>query len=136
MALSQARPRRKQSGARYKAYRKKRQYELGREPSFTKLATKRVQIIRTMGANRKLRLLSAETANLFDPKLKTYKQVKIKTITDNPANRHFIRRNIMTKGSVIDTELGKARITSRPGQDGVVNAVLISSLLLLINGLE
>ncbi|MEK6848627.1 MAG: 30S ribosomal protein S8e, partial [Nanoarchaeota archaeon] len=43
-----------------------------------------------------------------------------------PANRHFIRRNIMTKGSVIDTELGKARITSRPGQDGVVNAVLIS----------
>ncbi|MBI3035624.1 30S ribosomal protein S8e [Candidatus Woesearchaeota archaeon] len=126
MALSQARPRRKQTGARYKDYRKKRQYELGREPSFTKLGKKRVQIIRTMGANRKLRILSADTANLFDPKSKSFKQIKIKTITDNPANRHFIRRNIMTKGSVIDTELGKARITSRPGQDGVVNAVLIS----------
>ena len=126
MALSQARPRRKQTGARYKDYRKKRQYELGREPSFTKLGKKRIQIIRTMGANRKLRLLSADTANLFDPKSKTFKQVKIKTITDNPANRHFIRRNIMTKGAVVDTELGKARVTSRPGQDGVVNAVLIS----------
>ena len=126
MALSQARPRRKQTGARYKDYRKKRQYELGREPSFTKLGKKKMQVIRTMGANRKLRLLSADTANLFDPKSKTYKQIKIKTITDNPANRHFIRRNIMTMGSVIDTELGKARITSRPGQDGVVNAVLIS----------
>ena len=126
MALSQARPRRKQTGARYKDYRKKKQYELGREPSFTKLSEKRKQVIRTMGGNRKLRLLSTDNANLFDPKSKSYKQVKIKTITDNPANRHFIRRNIMTKGSVIDTELGKARITSRPGQDGVVNAILIS----------
>ena len=126
MAISQSRPRRKQTGARYKDSRKKRQYELGREPSFTKLGKKRIQILRVMGANRKLRLLSADTANLFDPKSKAFKQVKIKTISDNPANRHFIRRNIMTKGSVIDTELGKARITSRPGQDGVVNAVLIA----------
>ena len=126
MALSQARPRRKQTGARYKDYRKKRQYELGREPSFTKLGKKRIQVIRTRSSNRKLRLLSADTANLFDPKSKTYKQAKIKTITDNPANRHFVRRNIITKGSVIDTELGKARITSRPGQNGIVNAVLIS----------
>ena len=126
MAISQARPRRKQTGARYKDYRKKRQYELGREPSFTKLGKKRIHVIRTMGANRKLRLLSADTANLFDPKSKSFKQAKIKTITDNPANRHFIRRNIMIKGSVIDTEFGKARITSRPGQDGVINAVLIS----------
>jgi len=126
MALSQGRPRRKQTGARYKDYRKKKQYELGREPSFTKLSGKRILVLRTMGANRKLRMLSADTANLFDPKSKSYKQAKIKTITDNPANRHFIRRNIMTKGSVIDTEMGKAKITSRPGQDGVVNAVLIS----------
>ena len=126
MALSQSMPRRKQTGARYKDYRKKKQYELGREPSFTKLGKKRILAIRTRGANSKLRMLSADTANLFDPKTRLFKQAKIKTITDNPANRHFIRRNIMTKGSVIDTELGKARITSRPGQDGVVNAVLIS----------
>ena len=58
MALSQARPRRKQTGARYKDYRKKKQYELGREPSFTKLSKKRMLVIRTMGSNRKLRLLS------------------------------------------------------------------------------
>ncbi len=126
MAISQARPRRKQSGALYKDYRKKKEYELGREPSFTKLGNKKVQVIRVAGANRKLRMLSADTANLYDPKTKSFRQAKIKTITDNPANRHFIRRNIMTKGSVIDTELGKAKITSRPGQDGIINAVLIS----------
>ncbi|MBI3027243.1 30S ribosomal protein S8e [Candidatus Woesearchaeota archaeon] len=126
MAVKQGRPNRKESGGRYKDYRKKKMYELGREPSFTKLGKKRMQVIKTRGAGRKLRLLSADTANLYDPKTKSFKQVRIKTITDNPANRHFIRRNIMTKGSVFDTEFGKARITSRPGQHGVVNAVLIS----------
>ncbi len=126
MAISQSRPKRKETGGRYIAYRKKKQYELGREPSFTKLGKKKVLVLRVMGANRKLRMLRADTANLFDPKSKSFRQIKIKTITDNPANRHFIRRNIMTRGCVIDTELGKAKITSRPGQDGVINAVLIS----------
>ena len=125
MAILQSRPRRKQTGARYKDYRKKKHFELGSEPAFTKLGKKRVQHMRVLGGARKHRVLSADTANLYDPKTKKYKQAKIKTITDNPANRHFIRRNIMTKGSVIDTEIGKARITSRPGQDGVINAVLI-----------
>ena len=125
MAIVQSRPRRKQTGARYKDFRKKRHYEKGGSPSFTKLGAKRVQTVRKLGGERKLRMLSSDTANLYDPKSKKYKQAKIKTITENPANRHFIRRNIMTKGSVIDTESGKAKITSRPGQDGVVNAVLI-----------
>ena len=78
-----------------------------------------------MGNSQKMRLLSMDIANIFDPKTKKYQQVKIKTILENPANRHYVRRNIMTKGSVIDTEMGKARITSRPGQDGTVNAVLV-----------
>jgi small subunit ribosomal protein S8e len=44
---------------------------------------------------------------------------------ENPANPHYVRRNIITKGAVIKTELGNAKVTSRPGQDGVVNAALI-----------
>ena len=80
---------------------------------------------RVIGGNRKLKLLSCDTANLYDPKSKSYRQAKIKTISDNPANRNFIRRNIMTKGAVIETDMGKARVTSRPGQHGAVNAVLI-----------
>ncbi|MBW2984573.1 30S ribosomal protein S8e [Candidatus Woesearchaeota archaeon] len=126
MVVEQSRPKRKETGARYKAYKKRRQYELGRLPSLTKVETRRVQIVRTMGGNKKVRLLSTDTANLFDPKAKKYEKVKIKTISDNPANRHFIRRNIITKGCVVETDKGKARITSRPGQDGTVNAVLIS----------
>ncbi|MBW2980875.1 30S ribosomal protein S8e [Candidatus Woesearchaeota archaeon] len=126
MVVEQSRPKRKETGARYKDYRKRKQYELGRLPSLTKVEKRRIQIVRTMGNNKKARLLSTDIANLFDPKSKKYEKAKIKTIVENPANRHFIRRNIITKGCVVETDKGKAKITSRPGQDGTVNAVLIS----------
>ncbi len=59
------------------------------------------------------------------------KSVKGKVLTTfgNPADRHYIRRNILTKGALIEVEAGKeklkARVTSRPGQTGTVNAVAL-----------
>lgn len=53
------------------------------------------------------------------------RKVKIKNVMENPADRHFARENIITRGAIIDTELGKARVTSRPGQDGIANAILV-----------
>ncbi len=125
MALSQARPNRKQTGSKYKAFRGKRMSELGRSPTFTGLAERKAKSIRTLGGNHKYRLLRSDIVNVMDPKTKKCSKVKIKTVLENPANRHFVRRNIMTKGTVIETEKGKAKITSRPGQDGTINAVLI-----------
>jgi small subunit ribosomal protein S8e len=69
--------------------------------------------------------LFADKVNLFDPATKKHSIESIKTVTDNPADRHFVRRNIITKGSVIETSKGKARVTNRPGQEGMVTAVLI-----------
>ncbi|MBS1267005.1 MAG: 30S ribosomal protein S8e [Candidatus Woesearchaeota archaeon] len=124
--LTQYRSKRKITGGRYKKYRGKRLYETARIASLTKLGKTRLSKIQTLGGNSKNRLLREEFANVVDPKTNKAKKTKIKTILENPANRHYVRRNIMTKGTVIDTELGKAKITSRPGQDGTVNAVLIS----------
>ncbi len=126
MAISQFRSKRKPTGGRYRAFRKKRKSDLGRIPSMTKLGERKKKNIRTMGGNLKVRLTQANIANVYDPKTKAYSQLKIITIKDNPANRQFIRANIITKGAVIETEKGRARVTSRPGQDGIVNAVLIS----------
>ncbi len=126
MVVYQGRGKRSSRGSRYKSYRGYKKNELGRLPSLTGLAKKRLKHIRILGGKNKLRLLSEEFVNVVDTKTKKSQKVKIKTITGNPANRHFVRRNIMTKGAIIETEAGKARITSRPGQDGVVNAVLIS----------
>jgi|TARA_Y100000310_G_scaffold345846_1_gene471170 small subunit ribosomal protein S8e len=126
MAITQTRPKRKLSGSRYKDYRKKKQYELGRNPSFTKVAEKKLEKNRIMGGHLKVRALSQNVANLYDPKTKNYSKVPIKGIKENSANRNFVRRNIINKGAVIETEKGDAKVTSRPGQEGVVNAVLIS----------
>lgn len=125
MAITQKRPKRKISGGRYRSWRKKRAHELGSLPSFTKLGKRNISVVRTIGDNRKRVLLSGDIANVYNPKEKKYEKLKIETILENPANRHFIRRNIMTKGTIIKTEKGKARITNRPGQEGHINAVLI-----------
>jgi len=53
------------------------------------------------------------------------KKAKILKVLESPDNPHFSRENLITKGAFIETELGKARVTSRPGQHGVVNAVLV-----------
>lgn len=52
-------------------------------------------------------------------------RVKIVTVKESPDNRHFARENLLTLGALIETELGKAKVTSRPGQDGTVNAILV-----------
>lgn len=82
-------------------------------------------MIRTYGGNRKQRALRAQFASVSNPKTGETKRVRIETVTSNPANPNFVRRNTLTKGAIIRTELGQARIVSRPGQHGVVNAVLI-----------
>ncbi|NJE77440.1 30S ribosomal protein S8e, partial [Thermococcus sp. ES12] len=81
------------------------------------------KIIRTYGGNRKVRLVKALYANVFENG--KGKKVKIISVVENPANRQYVRRNIITKGAIIQTEIGKALVTSRPGQEGIVNAILI-----------
>ena len=125
MAISQARSRKTATGSRYIDFRKKKQYELGRDPVHTKLGEKKVKSIRIMGGHKKDISLTNNSVNVVDPKTKKHKVVKIKNVLENVANRHFVRRNILTKGTVVETELGKAKITSRPGQEGCLNAVLI-----------
>lgn len=124
MTIWQGRSLKKPSGGKIILARKKRKRELGREPAMTRVAEEdKKKIIRTYGGNRKVRLVEAAHANVFEAG--KGKKVKVLGVIDNPANRQYIRRNIITKGAIIETEAGKAIVTSRPGQDGVVNAVLI-----------
>lgn len=126
MVITQHRSKRNPRGARYHAYRKKKLYEKGREPTQTKIGESNIEAIKTKGGNYKVKVNLSDVANVFNKKTKKYEKAKIKAVVENPANRHFIRRNIITKGAVIDTDKGKARVTSRPGQDGTINAVSIS----------
>ena len=125
VALWQGRSRRKPSGGRLRPLRKKRKFEIGREQQFAFVGPQKVKLYRVRGAGQKVRILNAEWANVTDPKTGATKKVKIVTVKDNPSNPHFVTRNIVTRTATIETEIGLARVTSRPGQDGVVNAVLL-----------
>ncbi len=116
---------RKDSGGRKIANRKKRRYEKGFFPAETALGKQKSRIIRKHGGTEKIRLLSVNQANISDVSGKTVK-VEIVRVIKNPANVDYDRRGVITKGTMIATSLGNARVTSRPGQDGIVNAILVS----------
>ncbi|MDI9617774.1 30S ribosomal protein S8e [Methanothermobacter sp.] len=125
MAIWQGKSMKKPSGGRAKMNRGKRKYELGREPAETKIGDRRVRMIRTRGGNTKVRLAADTKINVVDPETGKVEVAEIRNVVENAANPHFVRRNIITKGAVVETSLGNARVTSRPGQDGVINGVLI-----------
>ncbi|SJK84582.1 30S ribosomal protein S8e [Cuniculiplasma divulgatum] len=125
MGRFQGRSSKKFTGGRYKQYRAKRRSEIGREPTFTRVNPTQRKVLRIRGGNLKAALLNDNFANVYDSKQKKTTKSQIKTVKSNPANPHYVQRNLMNKGTIIVTELGEARITSRPGQDGVINAVLL-----------
>jgi len=115
----------KKTGGRRRIWRKKRKYELGRFPSETLLGDKKIKVIRAKGGNTKLRLLREKYVNLVIPDEKQVIRTEILHVVENRANRDYSRRGVITKGAIIETKYGEAIVTSRPGQDGLINAVLI-----------
>lgn len=116
----------KPSGGRFWPDKKKRAYEIGSDPTNTKVSakeTKRKKRLR--GGSEITQILTASHANLMIEKGK-FKKSKILTVKENPANRHFVRMNVITKGAIVETEDGMAKVTSQPSRHGIVNAVLIT----------
>lgn len=114
---------RKISGGKYHANRKKRIYERQGQERIVTLRDTRRKNLRTQGGNTKTILLSANEANiLINGKSR---KVKIKNVVETPQNVFLARQNRLMKGAIIETDLGKARITNRPSQEGQVNAILL-----------
>jgi small subunit ribosomal protein S8e len=113
------------TGGRYRLSRGKRRSEIGSAATDTHIGEDRRKIVRTFGGNLKVRAMRAQFANVADRSSGKISKVRIETVEENVANPNYVRRNLLTRGAVIRTEIGRARIISRPGQDGVINAVLI-----------
>ena len=116
----------KQTGGRRRAYRIKRNFEKGSFPAETILGESRRRTTRGHGGKRIVKLLKEKFVSVTDPKKGITEKIKILRVIRNKANVDYDRRGVITKGAEIETELGRARVTSRPGKDGVINAVLIS----------
>jgi small subunit ribosomal protein S8e len=120
----QGRAGRRYTGGAIKLSRGKRAYEIGGEAAETKLAERRIEQRIGMGGNSKTKLLQEEFANVTDLRTNITKKAKITQVLKNTASIDYQRRGIISKGAVIKTELGEAVVSSRPGQHGLINAIL------------
>jgi small subunit ribosomal protein S8e len=126
MSLWQGTSTRKPSGGRLIKARKKMRFEVAPEDAETKTGEHTQKLIRTRGAHQKVKLLATNTIMVMDQKTGKAQKATIKTVTENPANIHYVRRNILTKGAIVDTDKGKVKITSRPGQSGALSGIKVA----------
>jgi small subunit ribosomal protein S8e len=116
---------RKISGGKYIKRLKKKKYSLSGQSKTVKLsAIEKRKSKRVVGGNKKVYLLRAKFVNILE-KGKKAKKVEIKNVLETPSNKFLARQNVLTKGTIIQTELGKVKITNRPTQEGMINGVLI-----------
>lgn len=116
---------RKISGGKYKKFRKKKLYEIAGQPRIVKLGKEKRKVLRVRSGNKKIVMFSAEYANVFDKKTGKCKKVRIKNVVETPSDKFLARQNVLVKGAIIDTEIGRAKITNRPSQEGSVQAIKI-----------
>jgi len=114
----------KLTGGRRHPLRTRRKYEIDRYPNEA-LSGKQVTVTRKVrGKNQKTALKTIDFVNLAIPNSKV-KKTKIVRVLENSTNNDYQRRGVITKGAILETEDGKCRVVSKPGQHGTVNAILV-----------
>ena len=116
----------KTTGGRRHPLRIRRKYETDRYPNEAVTGAQETITRHVRGRNRKTALKSIDFVNLATGGAKV-KKSKIVKVLDNATNNDYKRRGIITKGAVLETEDGKCRVLSKPGQTGIVNAILITT---------
>src|SRR5260370_13277066 len=116
---------RKPTGVTKRPWRGKRDFEGGAEATETTLGPVKLRGVGTFGGGIKVRIAVADWAIVTDKASGKSSKSKLLRVVRNPANVDYQRRGVITKGAIVETEMGQARVTSRPGQDGVINAILL-----------
>jgi len=110
---------RKISGGKYIKSRKKKLNERAGQKRTVKLGVEKRKNLRVTGGNTKTFLLKGQFVNVGK------KKIEIKNVLETPSNRFLARQNVLTKGTIVDTELGKVKITNRPSQEPIINGILV-----------
>jgi small subunit ribosomal protein S8e len=112
------------TGGRRVPLRIRRKYEIDRYPNEPVNGAQVTVTRRIRGNNQKTALKSIDFVNLATGEAKV-KKSKIIKVLENATNNDYKRRGIITKGAIIETADGKCRVVSKPGQNGIVNAILL-----------
>ena len=113
----------KVTGGRRHPLRSRRKHEMDRFPNEAIIGEQITITRKVRGKNVKTAIKTIDSVNLaIDSKIK---RVKIIKVLENATNNDYQRRGIISKGAILETEEGKCRVVSRPGQHGTVNAILV-----------
>lgn len=115
---------RKITGGRKRAMRSRRAYEKNSYPAETTVGEPQNKVRLVRGGNIKVGARKALFVNVADPSSRKVTKVKIQSVSSNPASRDYERRKIITKGALLQTEIGAVMVTSKPGRDGEINGLL------------
>ena len=111
------------TGGRRHPLRSRRKYEMDRYPNEPLLGEQITVTRKVRGKNNKTGIKTIDSVNLaIDSKVK---RVKIIRVLENGTNNDYQRRGVITKGAILETDEGKCRVVSRPGQNGTINAILV-----------
>ena len=111
------------TGGRRHVLRSRRKYEIDRFPNEALIGEQITITRKVRGKNIKASIKTIDSVNLaIDSKVK---RVKIIKVLENATNNDYQRRGVISKGAILETEEGKCRVVSRPGQHGTVNAIFV-----------
>merc|ERR1712127_464930 len=148
-----ARHKRRATGGRMPIHQKKRKFEMGRQPTMTKLGPKRVRPLRTRGGNLKWRALKIDGGNFSWGSEAVSRKTRVLDVVYNATNNELVRTKTLVKNCIVlidanplrqwylkhyDVELNKKKvaeqfnsgrllacISSRPGQSGRLDGYVL-----------
>lgn len=110
MGISRSsRHKRSPTGAQRAHYRKKRKFELGRQPANTKLGVKRIHSVRVRGGNLKYRALRLDSGNFAWGSEHVTRKTRIISVVYNASNNELVRTNTLVKGAIIQVDAAPFR---------------------------
>ncbi|KAL3144909.1 40S ribosomal protein [Trebouxia sp. C0010 RCD-2024] len=96
---------RRETGGKQNKWRKKRKYELGRQPGNTKLSSNvTVRRVRVRGGNFKFRALRLDSGNFSWGSEATTRKTRILDVVYNSSNNELVRTQTLVKNAIIQID--------------------------------
>ena len=99
-----SRHKRRATGGKRAMDKKKRKYELGRQPGMTKIGAKRVHEVRTRGGNKKFRALRLESGNYSWGSEVCTRKTRILDVVYNASNNELVRTKTLVKNTIVQID--------------------------------
>ena len=117
------------TGAKRKVPRSKRKYEMGRQPSMTRMGARKVTTVRVRGGATKYRALRLDHGNFAWASEHCTRKSRMLVVSYNAVSNELVRTNTLVKGAIVQVDaapfkqwyekhygvtLGKAKEESAP----------------------